>query len=62
MSVSFPPTYTVFGKTKGKGREGKRKERRGERIGKRNDKFFPFPYLVCKGKMKGNTPYWWVPP
>ena len=61
MSVSFSPTYTVFGKTKGEGREEKW-EKRGKRRGKRKDKFFPFPYLVSKGKMKGNTPYWRVPP
>ena len=56
--------YTVFGKAKG--REGKGRERgrgkRGERRGKRKDKVFPFPCLVCKGKMEANTPYWWVPP
>ena len=54
-------TITLFGKTKGEGWEGK-EGKRGERRRKRKDKFFHFLCLVCKGKMEGNTPYWWVPP
>ena len=61
LPIPSLPTCTLFGKTKGEGREDKG-EKRGERKGKRNDKFFPFPCLVCKGKMEGNTHYWWVPP
>ena len=61
LPIPSLPTCTLFGKTKGEGREDKR-EKRGERKGKRNDKFFPFSCLVCKGKMEGNTHYWWVPP
>ena len=55
-------TITLFGKTKGGwGREGK-EGKRGEGRRKRKYKFFHFLYLVCKGKMEGNTRYWWVPP
>ena len=53
-------TNIVFGKTKGggEGREGKGKGgKREERRGKRKDSFFYFPCLVCKGKLEGNTPY-----
>jgi len=49
---------TVFGKAKGReGKERERVEERGEER-EREDKFFHFPCLVCKGKMEGNTPYW----
>ena len=56
--LSFPFTSTMFGKTKGKGNGGR--EGRGE--GRERINFFYFPYLVCKKKIKGNTPYWWVLP
>jgi len=52
---SLPLTLSLV---KQKGREGKRKERReGRGEGRERISFFPFPYLICKGKMRGNTPY-----